>query len=148
MCTNLLASAGLIASWRHSWIDITWQAERSWEKERVCQTYDQTDNSTSELDLHHSHWLCPLHTHHPLLPSLCSLSPSVSLLAGGDHSIGLELFPEALPHKCSVPSVSLMERGYQCKHLPFLSLLQGKGLRKELGQRYWAVILVGIKQGC
>ena len=57
ICADLLASMGLKTSWRHDWTDIPWQGERLWEKERVCQTYDQTDNSTSQQDLHHSLWL-------------------------------------------------------------------------------------------
>lgn len=147
MYTSLLASMGLITSWRRSKKKmISNDRVNDWKRKKsVCQAYDQTDNSTVQLDLHHSLWLF-INPNPPCLltpsPQRISISVLLRLIARGDCcaaalSWGLTLH-------CSFASVRVMERGYQP---PFSSPLQRKrpGKEKERGWRehlvWWSFFL-------
>lgn len=129
-------------------------------KKSVCQAYDQTDNSTVQLDLHHSLWLF-INPNPPCLltpsPQRISISVLLRLIArGGCWAAALSWGPTL---QCSFASVRVMERGYQPKHLLFLPLLQRKrpGKEKERGWRehlvWWSFFLpvlwqnVSLRQG-
>lgn len=121
ICINLLASVSLITSWRHSRTDIIWHSEWLWEGERVCQTYDQTDRPTiihsDSLSLSPPGVCCSPFAP-PSSPSLLHFTSLLFLTASWGWPLR---WAEALLRHSSAPSVKVMERGYQSKHLPFSS---------------------------
>lgn len=135
MYTSLLASMGLITSWRRSKKKKMISNDRvnDWKRKKsVCQAYDQTDNSTVQLDLHHSLWLY-INPNPPCLltpsPQRISISVLLRLIARGDCCAAALSWGPTL--HCSFASVRVMERGYQPKHLLFLPLCKEKGLGKK-----------------
>lgn len=109
-----------------------------WETERVCQTYDQIDNSKSEQDPHHSFTLTfyqPLTSLSVALFLLLLLSISFLLLqplAEGDHSVGPQLYPETLQlcFQCQGDGEGLSPRTPPFSSPP-TEKRPGKGLRLE-----------------
>lgn len=120
----------LITSWRHSRTDITWQGEWLWETERVCQTYNQIDNSNS-----HSLWLfITLSTPHLTPDAWCPLFAAWATALSRDPAS--TLFPESgWWREVIIPHTSL-----------FFPSSREKSLGKEWGWRGWRSCEPGLNK--